>query len=128
MTTSLSHDSRDLAETYDRLSDVQFESGKRLAEQLDVSAGERVIDVGSGTVVYVMRSLLQLPPYAENVDLSQLVVASSGMTSTELISLVVNSPLRLACLYVKANARTHASGEEAVAFLESSSFGNLLRV
>src|SRR5437868_15431117 len=49
MTTSLSHDSSELAETYDRLSDAQLESGMRLAEQLEVSAGERVIDVGCGT-------------------------------------------------------------------------------
>jgi ubiquinone/menaquinone biosynthesis C-methylase UbiE len=229
MTTSLSHDSRHLAEAYDRLSDVQLESGKRLAVEIGISAGERVLDVGCGTgrlaqwlaervgasdavvgidpleervalararapgirfevgraeelgalsdgsfdvvcmssvfhwigdrakalaevhrvlrpggrlgvttlcrelarvgtVGDVMRSVLQRPPYAASVDLSALAAASSAPTTTELISLVVASPLRLDRLYVKANGRTHDSGEVAVAFLESSSFGNLLRV
>jgi ubiquinone/menaquinone biosynthesis C-methylase UbiE len=229
MTTSLVHDSSQLAETYDRLSDTQFESGKRLAEQLKVAAGERVLDVGcgtgrlarwlaervgprgivvgvdplaervalarahggeirfevgraedlaafddgsfdvvcmssvfhwladkakalaearrvlrpggrlgvttlsrdlvaAGTVGVVMRSALQRAPYAGQVDLSQLSVTSSSPTTTEMIALVIASGLRLDGLYVKANARTHANGEEAVAFLESSSFGNFLRV
>jgi ubiquinone/menaquinone biosynthesis C-methylase UbiE len=229
MTTSLTHDSRDLAETYDRLSDVQFESGKRLSEQLEVSAGERVLDVGcgtgrlarwladrvgpsgtvvgmdpleerialarargdgirfevgraedlsafgdgsfdvvcmssvfhwiadkakalaeahrvlrpggrlgvttlcrelvaAGTVGVVMRSVLLRPVYEGKVNLAALAVASSNLTTTELIALVVESPLRLDRLYLKTNPRTHADGEEAVAFMESSSFGNLLRV
>jgi ubiquinone/menaquinone biosynthesis C-methylase UbiE len=229
MPTSLSHDSRQLAETYDRLSDVQFESGKRLAVEIAVAAGERVLDVGCGTgrlarwlaerigpggavvgidplaerialarargdgirfevgqaedlglfangsfdvvcmssvfhwladkakalaevhrvlrpggrlgvtaltrelaaastVGVVMRAVLERQPYAGHVDPSKLAVASSGQTTTDLIGLVVASPLRLDRLFVKANARTHADGEEAVAFLESSSFGNFLRV
>jgi len=229
MTTSLSHDSRHLAEAYDRLSDVQFESGKRLAHQLAISDGERVLDVGCGTgrlahfiaervgargavvgidpleervtlararaagirfevgraedlgafsdgsfdvvcmssvfhwigdkakalgevhrvlrtggrlgvttlsrelsgvgtVADVMRAVLQRPPYAARVDLSALAVASSAPTTTELIDLIVASPLRLDRLFVTTTARTHSSGEDAVAFLESSSFGNLLRI
>jgi ubiquinone/menaquinone biosynthesis C-methylase UbiE len=48
MTTSFTHDSSQLAETYDRVSDTQFESGKRLAARL-VEPGARVLDVGCGT-------------------------------------------------------------------------------
>lgn len=46
---SFDHDSRDLAETYDRVSDYQLEGGKRLVERLDLKPGQRVLDVGSGT-------------------------------------------------------------------------------
>ncbi len=47
--TSFAHDSRDLAETYDRLSDSQFESGKALVGRLGIGAGDHVLDVGCGT-------------------------------------------------------------------------------
>lgn len=49
MTTSLTHDSPELAETYDRLSDMQFGGGKRLVERMAIKAGDRVLDVGCGT-------------------------------------------------------------------------------
>jgi ubiquinone/menaquinone biosynthesis C-methylase UbiE len=47
--TSFAHDSRALAETYDRLSDTQFENGKKLVRHLGRLDGARVLDVGCGT-------------------------------------------------------------------------------
>ncbi|WP_437769149.1 class I SAM-dependent methyltransferase [Sorangium sp. KYC3313] len=49
MMVSLSLDSAVLAETYDRVSDRQFNHGKLLIEDLQISLGERVLDVGCGT-------------------------------------------------------------------------------
>jgi SAM-dependent methyltransferase len=49
MTTSFEHDSRGLAEMYDRVSDHQLEGGKRIAERLGLTDGLRVLDVGCGT-------------------------------------------------------------------------------
>ncbi|MDP2332988.1 MAG: methyltransferase domain-containing protein [Reyranella sp.] len=47
---SLAHDSDELAADYEKLSaPQQFESGKRLAADLGIGAGERVLDVGCGT-------------------------------------------------------------------------------
>src|SRR5689334_14622239 len=49
MPTSFAHDSAHLAETYDRVSGLQFEGGKRLVERLGLEEGARVLDLGCGT-------------------------------------------------------------------------------
>lgn len=46
---SFSLDSSDLAEQYDALSDLQFENGRRLALDLGIQSGHRILDVGAGT-------------------------------------------------------------------------------
>lgn len=227
MTTSFAHDSRNLAETYDQVSDLQFEGGKRLVERLGLKEGTRVLDVGcgtgrlaqwiaervgtngvvtgidpleerihiarsrggavrfevgqaedlrafedasfdtvcmssvfhwvadkakalaevrrvlrpggrlgvttlphelarAGTVGLVLESLLARAPYAGRVDISMLTFAKRGCTSTDLVSLVLESRLELVELHVMQRTRTHASGEAFVNFLEASSFGNFL--
>jgi len=231
MTTSFKNDSPDLAAIYDRLSDTQFESGKRLVERLAVGPGQRVLDVGcgtgrlarwiaervspGGTVVGVdplperiaiarehaggasvtfetgqaedlrafdaasfdavamsavfhwiedrrkalaeIRRVLRpggrlgvttLPrelmhagaasrviagvfsaaPYAARVDISGFAIASRGLTTTELVTLVQDAGLELCELHVMRRERTHASGEELVDFMDASSFGNFLRI
>lgn len=42
-------DSPELAATYEEVSDGQFEHGKQLISDLKVRAGERVLDIGTGT-------------------------------------------------------------------------------
>ena len=233
MTTSFTHDNRRLAEAYDRLSDSQFQGGKRLVDRLGLAVGARVLDVGCGTgrlarwiaevvgptghvvgidplaeriaiareqagaaasavrfevgqaedlsafadesfdavcmsavfhwvsdkakalaevrrvlrpggrlgvttlpreltvassVAPVLMPLLQNAPYVDKVDLSGLAVASRGHTTTDLISMVLESRLELTELHVMPRSWTHATGAEAVDFLEASSFGNLLRI
>jgi ubiquinone/menaquinone biosynthesis C-methylase UbiE len=227
--SSFAHDSPRLAETYDRLSDSQLESGKRLVERLALEPGARVLDIGcgtgrlarwiaervgpdgsvtgidpleeriaiarshggavrfevgqaedlgafadasfdavsmsavfhwvvdkakalaevrrvlrpggrlgvttlphelsgAGTVAHVLRPLLERAPYAGRVDLSVLTFASRGCTTTDLVSLVLESGLELVELHVLQRVRRHANGEELVDFLEASSFGNFLRI
>ncbi|HYQ17377.1 MAG TPA: methyltransferase domain-containing protein [Polyangiaceae bacterium] len=46
---SLALDSRQLAETYDRVGERQFNHGKELVSALGIGAGQRVLDVGAGT-------------------------------------------------------------------------------
>jgi ubiquinone/menaquinone biosynthesis C-methylase UbiE len=45
----LNHDTPELAAAYDRTSLYQFENGKQLVAALNISDGERVLDIGAGT-------------------------------------------------------------------------------
>jgi ubiquinone/menaquinone biosynthesis C-methylase UbiE len=229
MTTSFAHDNRHLAEIYDRMSDSQFEGGKRLVERIGVEEGARVLDIGcgtgrlarwiaervgpkrivagidplaqridiartrgaalgfevgqaedlrafedasfdvvcmsavfhwvsekakaldevrrvlrpggrlgvttlphelarAGTVALVLGSLLQRAPYAGRVDLSVLPFANQGRTTSDLVSMVLESRLELVELHLTQRIRSHASGEDLVDFIEASSFGNFLRI
>jgi len=229
VTTSLTHDSSHLAETYDRLSDSQLDGGKRLLDRLGVDAGDRVLDIGcgtgrltrfiaervgpsgkvagidplperitiarangpgiafevgqaedlaaftdesfdvvcmsavfhwvtdkpkalaqirrvlrpggrlgvttlpkelmaAGTVAEVIAPVLGRSPYIDKADFTALPFASRGPTVTELIAMLLESQLTLVELVVVERTRSHATGEDAVDFLESSSFGNFLRM
>jgi ubiquinone/menaquinone biosynthesis C-methylase UbiE len=226
--TSFSHDSRRLAETYDRVSDVQFEGGRGLVERLGLSDGARVLDVGcgtgrlahwmaervgrlgavtgidpleeriqiarsrgggarfevgqaedlgafpdasfdavcmssvlhwvsdkakalaearrvlrpggrlgvttlpkelsrAGTVGNALETLLARAPYAGRIDRSNFTFATRGCTTTELVSLILESGLELVELQVTSRARTYPSGEAVVDFIEASAFGTFLR-
>ena len=228
MTTSFTHDSRHLAETYERVSDLQFEGGRRLVERLGLEEGAHVLDIGcgtgrlarwigerlgprgsvvgidpleerigiarahggalrfevgqaedlgafedasfdavcmssvlhwvsdkakalaeirrvlrpggrvgvttiphelsrAGTVALVLQPLLRRPPYAGHVDLSALG-SGKHCTSTDLVSLVLESRLELVELHVTQHVSHHESGEAFLDFAEASSFGNFLRI
>jgi ubiquinone/menaquinone biosynthesis C-methylase UbiE len=47
--SSVIWDGPELARLYDRISDLQFEGGRKLAEMMDVRKGDVVLDVGCGT-------------------------------------------------------------------------------
>jgi ubiquinone/menaquinone biosynthesis C-methylase UbiE len=240
MTTSFAHDSPRLAAAYDRLSDMQLEGGRRLAERLGLVEGARVLDVGCGTgrlarwiaglvgptgrvvgidplaeriaiaragteggaderasagapiafeigqaedlhafadesfdavsmssvfhwlsdkpkalaearrvlrpggrlgvttlprelsgassVAGVLAPLLQRAPYEGRVDLSKLAIASRGNTTTDVVSMVLQSGLELTELHVMPRTWSRATGQEVVDFLEASSFGNFLLI
>jgi arsenite methyltransferase len=80
------------------------------------------------TIAGVLQAVLIRPAYAGEVDLSKFALVSRGHTTTELLNLVSESGLRLAEFHVVSRERVHPSGAEAVDFLESSSFGNFLRI
>jgi ubiquinone/menaquinone biosynthesis C-methylase UbiE len=229
MTTSFTHDSPTLAATYDRISDSQFEGGKRLVERLAITSGARVLDVGcgtgrlarwiaevvgptgsvagidplperiaiargnagglafevgqaedlgafadasfdavvmsavfhwvsdkpralaevrrvlrpggrlgvttlprelngAGTAAAVIAPVLQDDRFSRSADLSKLAVATRGLTTTDVVSMVIESRLELTELHVMPRTWNRASGDEAVDYLEASSFGNFLRI
>jgi ubiquinone/menaquinone biosynthesis C-methylase UbiE len=82
----------------------------------------------AGTVALVLRPLLERAPYVDRLDLSSLPFANRGYTTTDLVSMVVESGLELVELHVMQRTRSHASGEDLVDFLEASSFGNFFRI
>jgi SAM-dependent methyltransferase len=47
--TTLTRDTPELAATYEEVSIRQFENGKQLVSALNISSGERVLDIGAGT-------------------------------------------------------------------------------
>ncbi|BBB89709.1 MAG TPA: methyltransferase domain-containing protein [Methylomusa anaerophila] len=49
MAVNLALDNKDLAKTYDEVSNTQFNSGLILIEKLGVKPGDSVLDIGSGT-------------------------------------------------------------------------------
>jgi ubiquinone/menaquinone biosynthesis C-methylase UbiE len=246
MTSSFAHDSRQLAESYDRLSDLQFEGGKRLFDRLGLKEGGCVLDVGcgtgrlarwmaervgpngrvagvdpleeriaiarsgasagptegrvrtqtpaspshvrfevgqaedlgafqdasfdaacmssvlhwvwdkskalaevrrvlrpggrvgvttlphelrrAGTIARVLEPLLVRAPYSDKVDLSALTFAKHGVSTSDLMSLLLETRLELVELHITERTRRHASGEDLALFLEASSFGNFFRI
>jgi arsenite methyltransferase len=48
-TTALTRDTPELAATYEEVSIRQFEHGRQLVSALNISSGERVLDIGAGT-------------------------------------------------------------------------------
>lgn len=225
---SFAYDSHELAEAYDRLSDLQFESGKELVRQVELFDGACVLDVGCGTgrlaawlartvvghgevigidplperiaiasthvpdavfhvgqaenldahadesldavlmssvfhwiadkpkalagVARVLRvggklgmttvsrelskagslgrvigSVLERAPYAGLFERADMSMARPDLTTTDLITMVLESGLELDKLRITPRTWRRSSGEELAVFLESSTFGNFLR-
>ncbi len=49
MSVNLTLDNEDLANTYEQISDSQFNKGRILIEKLEIKHGDSVLDIGSGT-------------------------------------------------------------------------------
>jgi len=71
--------------------------------------------------------VLQRPPYNKVVNIEDYVTAKHGVTATQLVQMFLNAGLGVLCIVIRKRVRFFLSGEEAVDFLESSTFGNYLQ-
>jgi hypothetical protein len=74
----------------------------------------------------VTRTVLARPPFAGLVDPHDFAPARHGVTTSELLSLLVNAGFAIAETAIQRRIRYHKSGAQVVEFIESSSFGNYL--
>jgi ubiquinone/menaquinone biosynthesis C-methylase UbiE len=79
MTVYLTLDNRELAEAYDEISDSQFHNGCTLIEELEVKAGDTVLDIGCGTgrlgryvvdIIGPSGSLIGIDPLEERIKIA----------------------------------------------------------
>ena len=74
----------------------------------------------------VTDNVLSRKPYSDVVRLEDYVTARQGVTSTQLVELLLASGLDVAGVEIAARKRRFATGSQIVDFLESSTFGNYL--
>lgn len=82
----------------------------------------------AGTIGRTIRAVVRGAPYIGKVDIAPVSVITRKTTTTELVTLVVESGLELIELNILERTMTHASGTELVDFLEASAFGNFTRI
>jgi ubiquinone/menaquinone biosynthesis C-methylase UbiE len=78
------------------------------------------------TLQSVTRTVLAKPPYAGLVDANDFAPGRNGVTTTELLSLLVKADFAIAETAIQRRIRYHKTGAQVVEFIDSSSFGNYL--
>lgn len=74
----------------------------------------------------VTDSVLSRKPFSDVVSLDEYVTAKQGVTSTQLVELLLGADLDVAGVEIVTRKRRFATGAQIVDFLESSTFGNYL--
>ncbi len=70
--------------------------------------------------------VLSRRPYKDVVKLDDYITARQGVTSTELVELLLGADLEVSNLEIISRRRRYSTGSQIVDFLESSTFGNYL--
>jgi ubiquinone/menaquinone biosynthesis C-methylase UbiE len=70
--------------------------------------------------------VLLRPPYNKVVDLDNYVAARHGVTTTQLVELLLKARLGVQNVEIRKRVKMFTSGREIVDFLEASTFGNYL--
>ncbi len=79
-----------------------------------------------GTVPTICASVFGRPPYLEKLNPSVFDLINRYLTTTELVTLLVEQRFELIELHVVRRVQVLPSGEDVVDFNESSSFGNFM--
>ncbi len=68
--SSVMWDAPELAERYDRISDIQFDSGRKMVDRMEVKKGDSVLDVGCGTgrLAFYVSGLVGLSGCVTGID------------------------------------------------------------
>ena len=74
----------------------------------------------------VTDTVLSRKPYSDVVKLEDFIANRLGVTSTQLIELLLSADLELSNLEIASRRRRFSTGAQIVDFLESSTFGNYL--
>jgi len=80
--------------------------------------------INQTTLAKVTAKVFAREPYAGYVEPCDFAPARFGVTTSELVSLLVESNLSIRLLRVSPVCRTYANGARIVDFAESSTFGN----
>jgi Methylase involved in ubiquinone/menaquinone biosynthesis len=93
--SSVTHDGPELAALYDRISDLQFNDGRKLAEMMGTRTGDAVLDVGCGTgrlAVYLASivgssgSVTGIDPSPYRVDIARRKLKEKGLKSVRFMA------------------------------------------
>lgn len=74
----------------------------------------------------VTDAVLTREPYRDLVNVNEHATAKSGVTTTQLIELLLDTGFEVQHVEVRSRSHRYVDGGEVVTFLESSTFGNFL--
>jgi ubiquinone/menaquinone biosynthesis C-methylase UbiE len=93
--------------------------------KLGITTGAKELR-SSSKLQAITESVLKREPYSKFVNLEESVHNKYGVTTTELIQLLVKSRFKVVDIQIKTTQRNYQKARQIIEFSEASSFGNYL--